>query len=210
MYMPPNHDASFTPPPSGTHLAVCYRVIDLGTQQIEWNGSIKHQRKVLISWELPDEKMEDGQPFTIHQRYTLSSSERAKLRQDLEAWRGKRFQESDFGPGGFDIQNIIGKGCLLSIVHAEKNDRVYANISSVSALPKGMTAPPLTNGRVYFSLDAAQIDTETFEAFSDGIKGAIKSSPEYMEHFRTHDEPPPPQSEKDYANGDPLDDSIPF
>lgn len=209
MYMPPNQDANFTPPPAGTHLAVCYRVIDLGTQQIEWNQTIKHQRKVLISWELPDERMEDDAPFTVHQRYTLSSSERAKLRKDLEAWRGRKFREEDFGPGGFDIQDIIGCGCLLSLVHNEKGDRTYTNINSVSALAKGMTVPDPINERVYFSLDDKPLDGDVLESLSEGIQNAIKSSPEYMEQVRTNSEPPMPQSENDYGNA-PDDDEIPF
>jgi hypothetical protein len=211
MHLPPNNDTQFSPPPAGTHVAVCYRVIDLGTQQVEWQGSIKHQRKVLISWELSEEKMEDGRPFTVGQRYTLSSHEKSRLRKDLEAWRGKKFSDEDFGPGGFDIKNIIGKACMLSIVHNAKDGKTYANIASVSALPRSMNAPALVNEPVYFSLGEPRLDTDTFDNLTDGLKNVIKTSPEYMEHFRDPNEPPSPQSPNEYgANGDPLDDSIPF
>ena len=212
MYMPPNSDLQFIPPPAGTHVAICYRVIDLGTQQVEWQGSIKHQRKVLISWELPDEMMDDGRPFTVNQRYTLSSHEKSKLRKDLESWRGKKFTDADFGPGGFDIKNIIGKACLLSIVHNEKDGKVYANINSVSAVPKGMAgqAPKPVNGTMYFSLADKPLDAATFDKLTEGVKTAIKLSPEYSEHFRSGTEPPSP-SPNDYgAQRDDLDDEIPF
>lgn len=35
--------------PAGNHVAICYRFIDLGTQLIEWKGTSKVQRKVLIT-----------------------------------------------------------------------------------------------------------------------------------------------------------------
>jgi hypothetical protein len=41
---------SFKPMPAGMHLARCYRVIDLGTQKVEWKGSTKLQAKVLVQW----------------------------------------------------------------------------------------------------------------------------------------------------------------
>lgn len=102
MHLPQPSDAEFELAPAGTHIAVCYRVIDLGTQETTFKGEVKHQHKILISWEIPDEKMKDGRPFTIGKRYTWSMSEKANLRNDLESWRGK-FTAADFGPNGFKI-----------------------------------------------------------------------------------------------------------
>ena len=63
--------ADFKDPPEGTHPARCYRVIDLGTQEVDFQGQIKHQRKVLVSWELQcEERMDDGRPFSIGKKYT--------------------------------------------------------------------------------------------------------------------------------------------
>lgn len=203
MHLPSNSGGDFTPPPAGTHLSICYRVIDLGTQQVDWQGQTKRQHKIMLSWEIPDEKMEDGRPFTISQRYTFSSSDKSTFRQHLEAWRGAPFKDSDFGPGGFDVRNLIGKACLLTIVHKHDNGKVYANIASVSKPMKGMTVPPLTNETVYFSLST--FDSAVFGKLSDGLKTVIQKSPEYQEAVRTSNEPPP-------HNGAPadLDDEIPF
>ena len=161
MFVPQPNDKEFEIPPAGTHLAACYRVIDLGTQTSSYMGQPKRQHKILVSWELPDEKMVDGRPFTIGQRYTWSMSEKAALRRDLESWRGVPFAEKDFGQGGFDIKNIIGKCCLLNIVHAEKNGKHYANIASISRLMKGQQGPDhTTNEHVYL-----WIATERWELF---------------------------------------------
>lgn len=205
MYLPQNDGGDFQPPPSGTHLAICYRVIDLGTQTVEWQGDKKHQRKVLISWELPSEPMEDGRPFTISRRYTFSSSEKATLRQHLEGWRGKRFLESDFGPGGFDIQNILGKACLLSIVHNSKDGKTYANIQSVSAVPKGMEIPKPSNPPLYFTLERTRFDRKVMEGLSQKLQADISNSPEYKALLEPVDADP-----RDYPPPSYPDDDIPF
>ena len=129
MYLPAPTESSFTPVPAGTHLGICFRVIDLGTQQTTFNGDTKTAHKVLISWEIPDEVMGDGRPFMISQSYTWSMHEKATLRKSLEAWRGVAFTDRDFGPGGFDIKNIIGKACTLSVVHTAKNGSVNVHRS---------------------------------------------------------------------------------
>jgi hypothetical protein len=207
--MPVNEGGAFEQPPSGTHMAICYRVIDLGTQTTVWEGDTKHQRKVLLTWELPDELMEDNRPFMVSNRYTLSSHEKAKLRQDLEGWRGKRFTEADFGPGGFDIKNIIGKPCLLSLVQKDKDGRTYTNIASVSAPPKGMTVPAQTNVSVYFSLDT--FDQAVFDALSDNLKGVIMTSPEYQSLNRPNETRVIGYPQESAAEADEnLDDDIPF
>jgi hypothetical protein len=211
MFMPASQDSTFAPPPAGAHIAVCFRVIDLGTQKVEWQGDIKFQRKILLSWELPNETMEDGRPFSISQRYTFSSSEKARLRKDLESWRGRKFTEADFGPGGFDIKNVLGAACMLSIVHETKDGKTYANISGVTGVPKGMPKPTPTNSMVYFSLDRERFDRAVMEGLSDNLKTTIKNSPEYQELTR----PAPAPDESGYGepppyDHDPLDQAIPF
>src|SRR5690606_36452002 len=135
----------FTPPPEGTHPARCYRVIDLGTQQVEFKGTQKRQHMILLSWELPTERMDDGRPFTIHQRYTFSSSDKSHFRNHLESWRGKKFEGRDYAPGGFDVSKLVGVPCLVTVVHDRNGDNTYANVTGIVRLPKGMEVPPLEN-----------------------------------------------------------------
>lgn len=216
MHMPANTGGDFEQPPEGTHIAVCYRLIDLGTQQVEWQGQIKRQRKIMFSWELPDELMTEGEhagkPFSVHQRYTFSSSDKARMRHDLEAWRGKPFQDSDFGPGGFDIKNVLGKGCLLQIIHANKADKTYANIAAVVKLPKGTQAPAPSNTLTYFTLE--NFSPGVFGTLSEGIRGVIMKSPEYQEIARKQNSgnsaPDADEAGPRLPLSDDLDDSIPF
>ena len=47
----------FEQAPAGTHVARCIKLIDLGTQFGEYQGKPTSARKVVVSWELPNEIM---------------------------------------------------------------------------------------------------------------------------------------------------------
>lgn len=185
MKLPPNSGGDFTPPPAGTHVAICYRVIDLGTQESEYMGEKKRQHKVLVSWELPNEAIPEGdhagEPFTQHQRYTLSSHEKATMRKHLESWRGKAFTEAELE--AFDMKNMIGKPCFLNLIHETKQGKTYCNIGAIMALPKGTPVPVLKNPQQYLSLEG-MLDSDfdaVYSKLSDGLKQTIAKSPEYQE-----------------------------
>lgn len=210
MYLPqPSEGGSYAPPPPGTHPAVCYRFIDLGTQRSTFNGEAKTARKVMLSWEItdPEIRMEDDQPFTISSRYTWSMHEKATLRKTLEAWRGQAFQDSDFGSGGFNVKKLLGVGCFLSILHEDKDGKTYANISAVMKLPKGIAPGALVNEPVYLSLEPDEFDRDVFSALSDKLQETIRLSPEYQALSR-------PASHADYVPptfGEPAGmEDIPF
>jgi hypothetical protein len=129
--------ANFKPCPSGVHDAVCAFVEDLG---MEFNDQYqKEEHKVLIMWEV-NEPMDDGRPYMISKKYTISLHEKAQLRKDLEGWRGTKFTEEQLK--GFDVEVLKGKQCQLHIIHNEKNGKTYANIQAV--LPKGKNSPAIS------------------------------------------------------------------
>ncbi len=183
---PSEGGGNFELPPIGTHLAVCYQVIDLGTQEVTYDGQTKHAHQVRVSWELSDERMSDGRPFSVHKKYTWSMHEKATLRHHLEAWRGVAFAEKDFGKGGFDIKNILGKPCILTVVQsAGNNGKTYANVAGVGKLMKG------------------QKDAAIYASLPDWMKEIIAKSPEYQELAG-------PTTAPDMADDELADDPIPF
>lgn len=191
--LPKPDDRDFTPVPQGNHVAVCYRVIDLGTQRGEYMGKENHRHKILISWEIPDEKMGDGRPFTIGQRFTWSMSEKAALRHTLESWRGRAFTDDDFGASGFDIKNIIGVGCMLNVIQEKKGDKTYSNIANVAKLPKGLTSPPPENKQAFVWLSKEEFDRVAFDGLTENLKTIIQGSPEFKglsDREHSSDEPP--------------------
>jgi hypothetical protein len=197
-------ESAFELTPDGNHLAVCFQVIDLGTHKIVYKDNEKEQRKVIIGWELPHERMSDGRPFMVKKRYTFSSNEKATMRRDLESWRGKKFQDSDFGPNGFDIRNLLGKGCFLQVVHNDVGDKTYANINSIGSLPKGTTTPELENAPVYLSLDEEDYDPAVFADLPEWMQELIAESPEYKQ---LHSNSPPEDYRQPAAAVDPADES---
>lgn len=166
-------------PPPGSHPARCYSVLDLGTQSTPFGES----HKVRISWELPTEKAvfdekKGEQPFVVSKEYTLSLYEKANLRHDLESWRGKPFTEQQLS--GFDIASLLGAPCLLAVLHktTDKN-KTYANVSAISALPKGMVVPAQINPSVQYSISEGRSDT--FKALPEWLQKKIEGSAEFSE-----------------------------
>lgn len=160
--------------PEGQYTARCFKVIDLGTQEVEWQGESKLQPKVMITWEiLDDPKMKDGRPFAVTKQYTASLNENSHLYKDLVAWRGKAFTKDELL--GFDISKLLGAYCTIQVVHTESGGRTYANINAIMGTkdrPKGI------NPEVMF--DIAEPNMEIFESLSDYLKDKIRASQEWQ------------------------------
>ncbi len=129
---------NFTPAPAGTHAAVCVDVVDLGMLEVNFGGKTKTQHKINIVWQI-DESRDDGLPFQVRKRYTLSLHEKAGLRKDLESWRGRPFTPAELE--GFDVETVLNVGCMLNVIHNVKDASTYANVAAVMKMPKGMAAP---------------------------------------------------------------------
>jgi hypothetical protein len=169
--------SDFIQAPVGSHVARCYKLTDLGTQTSEYQGKVVMKNQVLMTWELPLEMMaagDDGveKPFSISKFYTNSLHEKANMRHDLEAWRGRAFTEEDLD--GFDLMSVLGKPCMLSIVAKPSGG---TKVGSVSALPKGVQVPPQFNMEESFWLE--EFSQAGFDALPKGIQKIIEKSPEW-------------------------------
>ena len=176
-----NNGINFEPAPMGSHPARCIKVIDLGTQTSDYQGQPNIRRQVTIAWELPNELMTTGpsagKPFLVSKTYTASLGEKANLRKDLEAWRGRAFSPDELR--GFAAKNILGKTCMVAVAHTDSGK---AKVSGVIALPKGMEVPPQVNPSVYFSLEPDEFNQQAYEALGNWHKEMIAKSPEYARH----------------------------
>lgn len=206
----PAKGQDFELPPEGSHIAVCYRVVDLGKQRTEYQGKISHKHKILISWELPEALMEDGRPFSIGKTYTYSSDPKANLRKDLESWRGAPFKDEELGT--FDIGRLIGVGCMIGVAHRETERGTYSNVTAILRLPRGTQVPAPINPSICFSLADRPFSHTVFGMLSERLQETIKQSPEYryaIDGLDPDEQPPTPNGEGDYGGRD-LDDEIPF
>lgn len=173
--------------PPGMHLARCYRIIDLGTQKTEYMGQTKYLHKIMIGWEIHGMKddgtklaMNDGRPFAIFKNYTLSWSEKANLRLDLQSWRGKPFTQEEMRR--FDLKNVLGAWCMLNIIErpSKTGNNIYSNVDGVTPVPamiKQNGLPAAVNANEIFNL--TEPDMDLYSKFSDNLKAKIASSPEW-------------------------------
>lgn len=174
--------------PAGNYIARCYQMIEVGTITEIVMGEQKVLRKVRIGWELPDElrefdKSRGPQPLVVDQEYTLSMNEKANLRKMLESWRGKGFTDKE--AECFDITKLIGVPCMLNIIHkTSKKGSTYEQISSVTAVPKGMTVPPQITKTFILSYDS--FNEDLFNSLPDFIKTKMQGSLEYAAMKNPH------------------------
>jgi hypothetical protein len=180
MKAPVSSGGDFSPAPSGTHPAVLVQLIDLGTQEGEYEGKVTHRRKIRMVFELHslEAQTDDGKPMVVGRDFTLSSHENAGLRKFIEGWRGKAF--SDDEASDFDYKVMLGKPCILNITHDKApSGKVYANVNTASRLMTGMTAPAQVNPSVYFYL--GEYDAAVFDGLPQWLKDKIGKSPEFKE-----------------------------
>lgn len=167
----------FTPVPAGTHFAVCDQVVDLGKQRIVsqmYGESIKHQ--VYIRWQIPAERVEwevDGAkkegPAVIGKTYTVSLGDKANLRKDLQAWRGKPFTPDELR--GFDIAKLLGVPATITVTHTEKDGKTYANVASLGGIPKGMPKPEAEGDTLLYDAE----NMGSFERLSKRMQEKVKA-----------------------------------
>jgi hypothetical protein len=95
----------------------------------------------------------------------------------LKNWRGKDFTEEE--AKAFDIEKLIGAPCMLNITHKTKKDgsAVYAEIGSVSTMPKGYVCPDAINPQFVFTYE--NFDKDKFDALPDFLKNKMVNSDEY-------------------------------
>lgn len=131
----------FKPAPAGgPYAATCVDVWEPWTEKSTFEDTEgKLIDKTRLVWVLDAVNEETGKNYEVSQLGTLSLHPKSRLGQLIEAWRGRPFTDEERAK--FDWESLIGKHCLLTVVHNKKGDRVYANIGSIMPLGRGMTAP---------------------------------------------------------------------
>jgi hypothetical protein len=208
-----NGGGDFTPVPQGMHLARCYRIVDLGTQETTYLGAIKHLPKVMLQFEVHGEDEDGnaivtakGEPMSISKNFTLSLAEKATLRKDLQTWRGREFTADELR--GFELKNVLGAWGMISVIKAMgNNNKEYTNIAAIMSVPQAVKKagmPQHHNDLKMFSIE--EPDMALFDSFSNGLKEKISKSPEWQARGNKR-----VTSNSSGGSGfDDMDDDIPF
>ena len=176
--------SSREPAPVGNHVAICYQIIDIGTIETTWEGKTKQVHKCRISFELVHELKKENdveKPLVVSIPRTLSLGKQARMRAELESWRGKPFTEEE--AKGFDITKLLGVPCMINIIHTEEG---YERVHAITPVPKGVTIPKQFNPNIVLAYDSW--NQEFFDSLPDFIKEQMKGSAEYA--FMTKGEGP--------------------
>lgn len=140
--------------PKGEHKAICYRVVDAGTAEEEYQGEKSNKHKIFLFWELPELKMQDGRPMSIFAQYTASLNEKSNLYKASMAWMNRGFTAEE--KQGFDPSMFLGKGCKLAVDHTVNGRaKVTAVLTAPSAFDENeqLKNLPTTNEQVVFDLE---------------------------------------------------------
>ena len=179
---------SSTPPlEPGSYLARCVQIIDLGEQMNEIAGKL--QRQVMLLFEIPFERIEingDDKPRMISGIYTLSLSDKAKLRGVLESWRGKQFTEEELA--AFDLRKILNTPCMLSVVEktSKTSGNKYSSIGTIARAYKGAIVPPAESPIFVFDLDEPDA-LGMLETLPEWVQERVKQGQTYKDMISNPD-----------------------
>lgn len=172
-------------PEAGLYPARLVWLIDLGTMdEPDFNdpSQMKAKHQILLGFELSGDKMSDGRPFLVSDRFTVTNgkwgpyvSKSSKLREVLKSWKNWDEQTSS-KLGNLAVQ--VGTEAFINVsVETSKKDpaKKYTKMGAVMPLPKGMKVDPQTNPNLVYA-----IGNEGFDLLPDYIKKRIEASYEYQ------------------------------
>jgi len=149
-------DGDFETLDKGQYRGTCYRIVDLGTTEQEYEGVKSKKKRLHITFEITkavdpdtnDALMQDGRPFAVSHTYTASLFESATLRKHLVSWRGKNFSEEE--EAGFDISKLLGCTANVEVGHTKNGN---AKIIGLFKPDGGVEKIATINPQLIFDLD---------------------------------------------------------
>jgi len=145
---------SFELAPEGTHPAIITSIADLGIQVSNWEGQERQQYKWGVGFELSGPTTSDGKPFSIATTVSDSLHPKSRLSPIVKAAIGSVGSD-------LDMEDLLGKTVLITVEHVERDEKTWANVTTVSGLPSGMPVADTDTPKLYFDLD--EPDSEVYE-----------------------------------------------
>lgn len=163
-------------------------MIDMGTQESEFQGEKKKSRKIRLTFELPKKRQDfDGvsRPLSISKDVGFSMYSKATLRAWAEALLGRALQDKE--ADALDVETLLGRSVLATVLHEKMADGVIrARFKGVAPVMEGMDCPRPENKVVCYSL--TQGPTDVFDKLPNWLKEKIVAAPEWNKDDETADE----------------------
>src|SRR6185436_3848470 len=170
--------------PSGAFAATCVDIIDLGMRVRDFQGRKSAAQSLALVFSTGKTSSE-GFALDVSAEFTMSLSDKSKLKPFLEGWRGKAFTAEEKG-SSFDIVKEFGhRHAFISVVHKQSKDgtKTYANIGTAMPLPDGMPPPKVVYKRAPFWESRKAEYAKEFEAY-------MRANATEPEEAQTPDEAP--------------------
>ena len=180
----PTESVDFELPPGGTYLGTFLGLIDLGTQEWEWNGKKQSSHKIYFLWELNERNANDDN-FIVGADYTFSLNEKANLRKMIEGYSGKPLDPSK----EIDISVLVGKPCIVSVAEGiTSGGKKFVEVTGIARLMKGQVAHSPSRETFLFDIDThpdfsvdPPIPDWVPPLYGRNVAEEIKKSPEWKQ-----------------------------
>lgn len=175
--------------PPGTHQGVVCQLLDFGSHLVKNQKSGKEElkRKLRIIWELPFETSTfDGveRRRTIGRTFNVGYHEKGHLLPFVVALLGRQMTAKELA-GEFDTDCLLGRNCLIDVIHLTGDKGPYSFVAKAVQLARGMTpVSPAGETRV-FNLPADDGPIELPEWMPDYFKDKVKLSDEWKAKYGT-------------------------
>lgn len=161
----------------GVHLATLVSIIDLGIQTQQKYKKPEETvdvHKVLFSFKIRSDEDDPSNNSVIHKQFTATLSDQSSLKPVCQALFGG-VKENEWLSETFNLTDLIGKSCQISVIHTENKGITYANISNCTALARNMKADPLPeNDFVIYEIEDGENDV--FLNFSEKMQDKIRKA----------------------------------
>jgi len=168
-------DKTYSLAPEGQWQFVCVDGISLGLHP---NPSFdnKIEEKYALIFQIDEINPDTGKRFELAQRFTLSVGAKSNLVKFLGQWRGKSYSPEE-AKAGVNLAPLDGVNGFMVVEHrpSKSGDKIFANILSVSPLPKGtpkLKAENYERAEYWQTIKDAAIEPKTSED-PDSFPGAL-------------------------------------
>tara|TARA_R100000458_G_C8183629_1_gene179795 strand:- start:175 stop:744 length:570 start_codon:yes stop_codon:yes gene_type:complete len=161
--------------PLGVQKARCISVLDLGTQENNWQGEISWKRKVWFEWEVPEHTDSNNEPLTTGKFYNVSFYEKSNLSKDLTSWRGKPFSAQE--KKQFNMGDMLGQTCQIQIMEKDSGKQQIVSIMPL----KDDINQQYHKSKLFSIEDYQKGNKEVFNQLKEGMRNIILRSKELSE-----------------------------
>lgn len=122
--------------PEGSFQASLIRVYYCGTHANKFNPDSYPQKKIAFVFELDEPRSDGSGNFILSTTVTFSLNEKSGLTKLLKPVMGSSYPDK---PGqNLDITTLLDMRVMVTVGHTTRGEKTYANILSLSRVPRGM------------------------------------------------------------------------